>query len=134
MTAVDFPENETFPSYEWRAVFEADSIDWRDVGQPTTPSERRCTIDDVAEVVAWEGSTNEPGGGTELSLCAVLRLTDGTYAAVDAWNDYTGWGCQDGVEVLFAPTLADLTAVGLTDEVRRALGFTTPEEHRTDDQ
>lgn len=36
MTAVDFPENETFPSCEWRAVFAADSIDWRDVGQPTT--------------------------------------------------------------------------------------------------
>ena len=130
----EFPSNETFPACEWLSVFTAETIDWRDAGAPSSVSERRIGLDDIAEVVDWDGHTNEPGGGTELTLVAILRLNDGTFAAVDAWNDYTGWGCRDGVEVLFASTLDDLKA-WLTDETRRRLGIApTSTEERNDDQ
>ena len=122
MRLEDFPTNDTITLDDWGSTFGygADYIDHRDAGMPSTPSERRATIEDVAEVVAWEGSTNEPGGGTELDLTAVLRLRDGSYLGLHAWNDYTGWGCQDGVEFMYAATLAELVPA-LTDEARRTL-------------
>lgn len=29
----------------------------------------------------------------------LMRLTDGRYAYLSGWCDYTGWGCQDGAEL-----------------------------------
>jgi hypothetical protein len=59
-----------------------------------------------AVVAAWgqgnEGSGSkwsEDGGGTEWSGGFLLRLKTGEYVYVTGWCDYTGWGCQDGVEV-----------------------------------
>lgn len=57
--------------------------------------------------LAWgvsHGSTDEPG--TEWSGGFLMRMKakpdgPGGFAFVWGWNDYTGWGCQDGAEVRF---------------------------------
>lgn len=61
--------------------------------------------------------------GTELVLYALVRLADGNFAAVDAWNDYTGWGCQDGLTWWVGATRDAVVAHGLDDEGRRYLGL-----------
>jgi len=39
-----------------------------------------------------------PGANDELSWWWVLRTKEGYYKLVSAWCDYTGWGCQSGLE------------------------------------
>lgn len=62
--------------------------------------------DDISEVVSVWGHTNgssKEESGTELKLGILLKLKfeHGTchYVYLEGWNDYTGWGCQDGVNV-----------------------------------
>ena|SRR2546421_8420577 len=86
-------------------------------------------IDDIAETVRFHvrfnGSDWQPGdgAGTELELVAVLRLLDGRWASVEAWNDYTGWGCQDGSDVRIGDSEEQVIRHGLSAEGRRALGY-----------
>lgn len=84
----------------------------------------------VAEVVAWHVSYHNEGKwqpgmdvGTELDLHALLRLTDGRWASVVAWNDYTGWDCQDGADVRIGPDKPSVIWHGLDSGSRELLGF-----------
>jgi hypothetical protein len=87
--------------------------------------------DDVAEVTDWFASYHEGGPyvvgsgdtGTELDLVAILRLKDGRWASVQAWNDYEGWGCQDGTKVAIGDTKEQVVMFGLDEEGRRKLGL-----------
>lgn len=87
------------------------------------------SIDMVASVeryaISHNGSNWEPGddGGTELSLFVVGTLVDGRWFGVEAWNDYTGWGCQDGSDAYVGATEDDVVAHGLTNDARSALGY-----------
>lgn len=54
---------------------------------------------DIAEVVAAHGGSSEGGG--EWSGGFLLRLKDERYAYLSGWCDYTGWGCQDGIDCTF---------------------------------
>lgn len=38
----------------------------------------------------------------------LLELQNGRFAYLSGWCDYTGWGCQDGAEVIHADSVADL--------------------------
>jgi hypothetical protein len=75
--------------------------------------------------VNYHGADWKPGdtGGTELGLFAVGTLMDGRWFSVEAWNDYTGWGCQDGSDVYIGATEADVVANGVTNDGRSALGY-----------
>lgn len=47
---------------------------------------------DIAEVaLAIDDGNDEP------NFTWILRLTDGRWAAVRGWHDYTGWDCQSGL-------------------------------------
>lgn len=93
-------------------------------GNPVAPG-------DVAEVTDWYVTYN--GGppyvagsgdtGTELTLIAILRLKDGRWAALQGWNDYTGWGCQDGAEMKVGESREQVVRFGLDDDGRRKLGL-----------
>lgn len=50
--------------------------------------------------------------GTELTVYALVRLTDGNWA---------GWGCQDGITWWIGATRDAVVANGLDEEGRRAL-------------
>lgn len=112
--------------------------DTRSVGL-AAPEVSRVSEYEVAEVVRWQvtyhsGSPWKPGDdtGTELSLHAVLRLRTGQWVSVEAWNDYTGWGCQDGSVVRIGDTEDDVVWHGLSEEGRLALGYSSsPVEETT---
>lgn len=94
------------------------------VGNPITPA-------DVAEVTDWyvtyhEGPPYIAGSGdtgSELTLIAILRLHDGRWVALQGWNDYTGWGCQDGAEMKVGGSREQVVRFGLDDDGRRKLGL-----------
>lgn len=48
-------------------------------------------------IAAW----GRAGDGSEWSGGFLMKLKDGRYAYLTGWCDYTGWGCQDGVELIF---------------------------------
>lgn len=91
-------------------------------------SNERLTLTDLAEVVEYSITSNSgewtgEGGaiGTELSMVLVGRLADGRWFGLEAWNDYTGWGCQDSSDIYVGPTLTDVSINGLTNDGRSAL-------------
>lgn len=64
-------------------------------------------------------------GGTDLALYLIARLVDGRWIGLEAWNDYTGWGCQDGSDAYIGATRDDVIANGITNDGRSALGMET---------
>lgn len=58
----------------------------------------------VEKVIAAWGN----GGPSEWEGGFLVQLKDGRYAYVWGWNDYTGWGCQDGALVEFYDEKPDL--------------------------
>ncbi|MEU4804380.1 hypothetical protein [Actinosynnema sp. NPDC023587] len=105
------------------------SPDTRMIGL-AAPETARISEYEVDDVVHWQatyhsGSPWKPGDdtGSELLLHAVLRLRTGQWVSVEAWNDYTGWGCQDGSVVRIGDTEDEVVWRGLSDDGRRALGY-----------
>lgn len=60
-------------------------------------------------------------GGTELDMSVLGVLTDGRWFVVEAWNDFTGWGCQDGADVTIGATRADVLE-NTTKSAKEAMG------------
>jgi hypothetical protein len=92
--------------------------------------EHRILIGDLAEVVRYRIKYHDevwtPGGnaaGSELSMALVARTTSGEWLSIEAWNDYTGWGCQDGADVRVGGTEEQVVKYGLTVEARTLLGY-----------
>lgn len=115
-------------AYDWHHSIEAAASDTATAGapsQPTTP----ITVAHIAEVdayaISYHGLKWSPGGdtGSELQLYAILRLVDGRWASLESWNDYTGWGCQDGATLRIGPDRDSVVRFGLTEDGRRALGL-----------
>lgn len=66
---------------------------------------------DIKSVIKAWGDTNgssKEESGSELEFGVVIELNDGRFAYATGWNDYTGWGCQDGVEIKYANSLDKL--------------------------
>jgi hypothetical protein len=87
-------------------------------------------FDRIDDILYWYWDGNEPRGGTEIDLRVVFAgdlLVDEGYWYLAAWNDYTGWGCQDGASFRWAPTLTELWRFGLEAE-DRARWSPVPEE------
>lgn len=103
---------------EWRSIMDAqhDVRLWD--GTPTD-------LPEIERIIECWFTSNESGDnagpiGTELQVYAVLRFKDGRWGYLEAWNDYTGWGCQDGVEWNVADTAEQLRPL-ITDEGRAHL-------------
>jgi hypothetical protein len=61
---------------------------------------------------------------TEVDLRIVFdTLWQSDFWYVAAWNDYTGWGCQDGVTFRWAPNLETLIRFGLEASDRDRWGL-----------
>lgn len=121
----DWPE----PAVDLRYAL-TESPDWGSATFPTHPVEA-FGIADVERVERYHVSYHDEvwrpgvdtGRGTELSLYVVGRLADGRWFSVVAWNDYTGWGCQDGSDVRIGDTERAVVEYGLDQEGRRLLGY-----------
>lgn len=101
---------------------------------PVPQPAERLALADVEAVeayyVAYGGSVWTPTngeGGTELDMVLLLRLTHGGWASVTAWNDYTGWGCQDASYVKVSDNRDDVIRYGLDNEGRERLRIPLPE-------
>lgn len=61
--------------------------------------------------------------GTEMTMVVLGELQDGRWFGLEAWNDYTGWDCQDGADIYIGESRIDVVLNGLTQEGRSALGI-----------
>lgn len=75
------------------------------------------TPEDVKRIIHYR-----PGENDDFSWLYVLEMTDGRFAYVSAWCDYTGWGCRDGAEVSYANSLIELVPE-MDTEGRMAFGY-----------
>ncbi|NUS57064.1 MAG: hypothetical protein HOV66_19740 [Streptomycetaceae bacterium] len=64
--------------------------------------------------------------GSELAIVLLGTLRDGRWFALEGWNDYTGWGCQDNVDTFIGASREDAIRNGLTVEGRHHLGLSNP--------
>jgi hypothetical protein len=95
-----------------------------------SPAARPVRVWDLAEVVRYYIEHNDvvwkPGdknGGSELNLVVVARTKDGRWVSVEAWNDYTGWDCQDSSDVRIGGSEDQVVRFGLTESGRARLGY-----------
>jgi hypothetical protein len=95
-----------------------------------SPVEEPVRLHDLAEVVRYYVEHHDevwtpayPGGGTELKLIVVARTKDGRWVAVEAWNDYTGWGCQDDSDIRIGASEDQVVRYGLSNDARARLGY-----------
>lgn len=65
--------------------------------------------------------------GSELDMIVLAELENGLWLGIEAWNDYTGWGCQDGATASVG-TRDDVIRHGLSDDACRKLGLPTVAE------
>lgn len=99
--------------YLWSALFEYSD----------GPAPEPDSIEIVTDL--WATSP-EGGGSTDIALLA--RLTDGRWASCVAWSDYTGFGCQQGVDWRVNDTRELAISQGLDKESRTHLGLSLPGE------
>lgn len=105
--------------YDWTQIeFDCYGTEWRDAS--ATLMTIQPIVMEVIEVW-WTAGGEEYGIGTELQLYAVVRFDNGQWGFVEAWNDYTGWGCQDGVAWRVADTPEDLYLMCMSKEGREHL-------------
>lgn len=100
-----FPTNNGIDAHDWEEVFSRIALDHRD----------------VEEVLLHKGESPEGGGSIELE--AMLRMKDGTFTTIDAWADYTGWGCQDSVQYRTHRSQGEAYMLGLSDRGREWFGI-----------
>lgn len=50
------------------------------------------TEEEIEKIIA-----EVPGGNDEFSWWWIVQLTNGKFATISAWCDYSGWGCQSGL-------------------------------------
>lgn len=72
---------------------------------------------DIAEIVHRRDGENDCEAWK-----FVLKMTDGRFAYVSAWCDYTGWDCRSGAEVTYADSLEELVPE-MDAEGRMAFGY-----------
>lgn len=66
---------------------------------------------DPSKVVRVVAAWGECGDGNEWSGGFLLELSNGRFAYIYGWCDYTGWGCQDGATVKYFDAKPELSAL-----------------------
>jgi len=113
---------------DWAAVFgERSDVGvfegWR-YGSIARDRPRRS---DVAQVLGAWGQWGVYGG-EQIYIVGLFRLTDGRVLVLSGWNDYTGWGCQDGVQAYIGPDEETAVRMGLTAFERFNLDRALPDD------
>lgn len=107
---------------DWIEMFSVDRATY--TARPPLQKQRieSLTSDQVESLMASYATKNS--AGTELGACGILILKheERAYASFRAWNDYTGWGCRDGVD-FHVGTFHDVLRWGLGDHERQLLGY-----------
>lgn len=105
---------------------EIDTYDWQEAfkyASPTRCEGSTCSDaafgrEDVSRIVALSEGENDGA-----NWIAVFELSDGRFAFLSAWCDYTGWGCQEDGSSWVADDLAGLIQFGLGADDRARLNL-----------
>jgi len=102
---------------------ELNTYDWEEAFKYANPPElipcdnktpnNNFDIEDVTEILAAI-----EGEGDGDSWVIIVKLKDNRYAVLEAWCDYTGWGCQAGGNSIVCNNLNLLWKFGITDRGR----------------
>lgn len=111
-----FQTEERLDEWDWAALFEYADGPAPDPAAIVSVSDLWCT-------------SPEGGGSRDIALIAVLN--DGQWATCVAWSDYTGFGCQQGVDWRVNATRELAISQGLDKESRTHLGLSLPREDGT---
>lgn len=99
---------------------EIDEYDWTEIFRRSDNGNIPPLQEDCSVLYSYKSEPQEP------NFCGIVEVGPGIfpfYYAFSAWTDYTGWGCQDGVE-WFGPYPTVNEALGhLTQADRRSLGL-----------
>ena len=98
---------------------ELDTDDWKEAFAYA----EGFTRDDVAEVLAMVEGEND-----KASWLLLTRLSNGQFARLSAWCDYTGWDCEAGGDSATATDKDNLIRFSLTTAERKRLGVPLPED------
>lgn len=122
----DFPEvPENLSAYNgdpYDDIVEAIEVGAARSGSHLTPD----GVESIEAYAIWShGERWVPGKhiGSELEMTLLGRTKGGRWFALEAWNDYTGWGCQDSSDLYIGDTREDAVRNGLTNSGREALGM-----------
>ncbi|NEB92395.1 hypothetical protein [Streptomyces bauhiniae] len=108
-----FKTEKELDAWDWGALFEYADGTAPDPASITGVTDLWCT---------------SPEGGGSRDIALVATLTDGRWATCVAWSDYTGFGCQQGVDWRINPTRKAAISQGLDKESRAHLGLALPGE------
>ena len=101
----------------------ASQILWHDDHVPPNVIDP-LTIGDIVGIERWSVIARRDYADTD--ICGLVWLTGQRYAAVVAWSDSTGWGCQDSVRWTIG-TRDNVITYGLGDDERQRLGLAVGE-------
>ncbi len=106
---------EELNSYDWEEVFKYAGPD---LATGATCSADAFSREDVAELRhCTEGENDEASW-----RCAGI-LRDGRAFYIEAWCDYTGWGCQEGGSSVVAEDWDRLVQFGMGSDARTLWGL-----------
>lgn len=99
--------------WDWSALFE--------YGEGEVPEATA-----IAGIAGLWATSPEGGGSRDIALIASLH--NGRWVTCVAWSDYTGFGCQQGVDWRVNATRELAISQGLDKESRTHLGLSLPGE------
>lgn len=81
-------------------------------------AESEFSSDDVSDVIACDEGYNDGD-----SWVAIFLLNNGKFAYLNAWCDFTGWGCRSDGDVVIRDDLRTLVLNDVSEVDRVRLGF-----------
>lgn len=117
-------------SCDWGTIITAEGSNGWAIREQTGPDPSDAqNVDALPEIAciidifwSYHGVDRTQETGTELTVYAVVEFTDGRVGFVDAGNDYTGWGCQDGIDWWIGEP-GWISQFGVTEDARRYLSW-----------
>jgi hypothetical protein len=121
---------------DWAAVFgERSDVGVFEGWRYGSIAQDRPKRSDVAQVLGAWGTADDDDDTSPLAvrpglvyMVGLFRLTDGRVLVLSGWNDYTGWGCEDGVQAYIGPDEETAVRMGLTTFERFNLGRALPDD------
>lgn len=104
-------------NYDWQEAFLCGMRDLRCIPNDNTP-QNAFDREDVKTILGiYEGQND----GESWRIYG--QLNDGRFFYLEAWCDYTGWGCQDGGSSTVASSREDIISIGMPDIARERFGI-----------
>lgn len=132
MKRADLPEGRNFTHYDWNQIFGLADEDGWGASRPTYrtwPGGEAADLFELKDVRAIHAHWSQCSCRS-LEICdsyceqyywVLAELNDGRWAGCEAWNDTTGWGCQDGIEWGIASDRETAWNLALSEEGRAVL-------------